>query len=319
MSDQSEQARQAFPGGEKFLWSLIRRCPDGIIGVNRAGVINLFNKAAERLTGWTSEEVVGKRSISELYHGERTAREIKKRLYAETGGGVGVLDGLEVSVNTREGRVLSIRLAAMLLIEDGQEVGSVGFFHDLTMRKRLENELRRLSITDGLTGLYNRRHFHATLGEEVSRSSRYGRPLCLIYFDLDNFKPFNDTFGHAEGDNLLRLVGSTARQVLRSQDAAFRLGGDEFALLLVETNLKAGVVAAERFRAAYNDMCPLTSACRREGIPRVSLSLGTAELLAGEGPDNLSKRADLAMYQAKRGGGDRTVRAREQIGEPVEE
>jgi diguanylate cyclase (GGDEF)-like protein len=135
-----------------------------------------------------------------------------------------------------------------LIFEDDVEIGSVGFFHDLTARKEMEEELRRRSITDSLTNLYNRRHFHSTLSEEIARSARYRGPLSLAVFDLDNFKAFNDTYGHQEGDAILCLVAECIRAVFRSTDYTFRLGGDEFGVLLVETELSNAGQVMERFK-----------------------------------------------------------------------
>jgi diguanylate cyclase (GGDEF)-like protein len=218
-----------------------------------------------------------------------------------------------VEIKHRDGRLVPIRLSAVMIMEDGREVGSVGFFHDLTRQRQLENELRRLSITDSLTGLANRRHFHGVLSEEVARSERYGRPLSLICLDLDHFKPFNDNFGHQEGDNILRLLGDCARGQLRSQDHAFRVGGDEFMLLLAETGLPEGLVAANRFRESFNDSWPRALTRPSQGLHPVTLSLGVAQYVSGERSEGLTMRADLAMYEAKRAGGDRAAAAQEQI------
>ncbi|MBI5523802.1 MAG: GGDEF domain-containing protein [Desulfarculus sp.] len=297
----------------KFLESLVSLCPDGIIGVDRQGVITLFNQAAEALTGLAAGEVLGKKYITEVYQSPELARQIKKQLHGPELGGPGRLDGLEVEVRHKDGRLVPIRLSAVLIMEDGQEVGSVGFFHDLTRQRALEEELRRLSITDSLTSLANRRHFHGVLAEEVARSERYGRPLSLVCFDLDNFKPFNDNFGHQEGDNILRMVGDCARTMLRGQDFAFRYGGDEFMLLLVETNLGDGLVAGNRFRQAFNLRWPQALSQPSKGLRPVTLSLGVAQYVDGERAEGLIMRADLAMYEAKRAGGDRVAAAQECI------
>ena len=297
----------------KFLESLVSLCPDAVIGVDRAGTINLFNQTAERLLGLEASQVLGKMPITELYRSPELARQIKKQIHGPEMGGLLRLEGLEVELRHRGGHLVPIRLSAVLIVENGQEVGSVGFFHDLTRQRTLENELRRLSITDSLTGLANRRQFHSVLAEEVSRSERYGRPLCLVCLDLDNFKPFNDNFGHQEGDNILRLVGDCARAELRSQDTAFRVGGDEFMLLFVETGLAAGLLAANRFREAFNLRWPHALSRPCKGLNPGTLSLGLAQYVRGERAESLIMRADLAMYEAKRAGGDRTATAKESI------
>jgi diguanylate cyclase (GGDEF)-like protein/PAS domain S-box-containing protein len=301
-----------------FFKTLVGHCPDAIIGANRAGIITIFNQAAEALTGWTAKEVMGKMHVSELYHPPVVARQIKKSIYKADKDGVGCVKNLEVKLKTREGHIVPIMLSAVLLKDNQTEVGSVGFFHDLTRTKKLEE----ISITDNLTKLYNRYYFHAILALELGRSERYVRPLSLVYFDLDNFKPFNDRFGHPEGDHMLRLVGLCCRMVLRTQDYAFRVGGDEFSLLLVETELVDGVQVAERFRMTFNEHWNQSMPPAGKKLKPVTLSLGVAEYQRGNGSDEMAesgeyliKRADMAMYEAKRAGGNRTVRARSFIGE----
>jgi diguanylate cyclase (GGDEF)-like protein/PAS domain S-box-containing protein len=303
---------------KEFIESVVNLCPDAILAVNREGIIVLMNPAAERLTGFTKAEAVGKLAISQVYNPPELARQIKKKIYSEAYGGIGIVDGLEVETITRQGKTVPIRLSAALLRENGEETGSVGIFHDMTVRKRLEERLRELSITDSLTGLHNRRQFFVILNQEVERCRRYKRPLSLVCFDLDNFKPFNDNFGHQEGDNILRMVASTARATLRSQDHAFRYGGDEFCLLMVETSLEAASLAADRFRRDFNERWPLTISLPDNHLGPVYLSLGVAELQAGEAPENLLKRADLAMYEAKNNGGNRVLKAASQIGSSLE-
>lgn len=302
-----------FMADQSFIDRLVQLCPDGIIGVNREGTIVIFNEAAERLFKRDDQEVLGKLHITDIYHPPDVARQIKKLLYDQEHGGRGRLDEVEVEVVNAAGQNVPIRLSAALLVENGQEVGSVGFFHDMTARRELEDELLRRSITDSLTGLYNRRHFHETLSHEVQRSQRYRRPLTLAMLDLDSFKPFNDTYGHHEGDNILRLVSDTMRASLRQLDHAFRLGGDEFAFLLVETDLVQGLMAVERFHSAFNQAWPIKMGYLGGKLPPVTVSTGLAQLGDGEKPDKLTMRADLAMYEAKKGGGDCAVKARPEI------
>ncbi len=311
---EGQQREVDIMASKDFLDKLVLMCPDGIIGVNREGTVIIFNEAAVELTGLNAEDVLGKVSITDVYHYPELARDIKKKLYSPDYGGVGRVDGIEVYVKGSGGQKVPIRLSASLLNENGKEIGSVGFFHNLTKRKELEEELRRRSVTDSLTGLYNRRHFHTVLGDEVKRSGRYNRQLTLAFFDLDNFKPFNDNYGHQEGDNILRLVGESMNATIRATDYAFRVGGDEFAFLMVETDLQHGVAALERFRTAFNEQWPLKMSYLGSKLKAVTMSIGVAQLADNEKSDKLQLRADLAMYEAKGAGGNRTVRASEKIG-----
>lgn len=299
---------------------LVDLCPDAIIGINRQGLVTIFNEAAEIITGWPAAEVVGKLHVTQLYHPPQLARQVKKAIYSTSDESVGRVRNMEVTIKTRTGSEIPVLLSAVVLEEDGVEVGSVGYFHDLTRTKKLE----RISITDTLTGLYNRYHFHTVLDRELGRSERYHRALTLVYLDLDKFKPFNDTFGHPEGDNVLRLVGRCCRQILRTQDPGFRIGGDEFALLLVETDLEGGYLVAERFRHSFNKQWLQNISDKNQKLPPISLSMGVAQhnqeqLPNGENEnaDNLIRRADMAMYEAKRAGGNRVVTAGAYIGKSL--
>jgi PAS domain S-box-containing protein len=112
-----------------FLNKLIQTCPDGIIGIDRKGTVIIFNPAAEKLTGRSAEEMIGKASIQAVYDFPEIAREIKKRIYGPEDGGPGRVEGIEVVVNGAGGRKIPIRLSAALIFEDDVEIGSVGFFH----------------------------------------------------------------------------------------------------------------------------------------------------------------------------------------------
>ncbi|MCP3950880.1 MAG: PAS domain S-box protein, partial [Desulfobacterales bacterium] len=165
---------------KEYLEKLVELCPDGIIAIDRSGTITVFNQSAESLTGQTASEVVDRMNIAELYGDPEVAREIKRNIYAEAFGGPGRLENYEVTIPRIDGNQVPIRLAATLIHKDGEEIGSVGFFHDMTARKEIEEKLRHLSITDSLTELNNQRYFHVSIARELERAKRYGRPLSLI-------------------------------------------------------------------------------------------------------------------------------------------
>ncbi len=299
---------------KNFFNDVVSLCPDSIIGVNREGMVIIFNKAAERLTGYKSDDVINNMSIISIYGSKETARLIKKNIYSNDYGNNGQLDGFETYLLGRDGHKIPIRLSATIICKEGEEIGSVGFFHDLTTRKHMEAKLRELSVTDSLSGLYNQRHFYTVLAEEINRNNRYKRALSLICFDIDNFKQCNDKLGHLEGDNIIRMVGQILREKLRRSDHAFRYGGDEFMILLPETSMDDAHFSAERIRNEFNSRWSFGSLCDTSCLKRITLSLGVAEVNPGELAETFIKRSDLAMYEAKRAGGDRTVRAGAQIG-----
>ena len=291
---------------EKIITNLITVCPDGIIGVDLQGTVVIFNRKATALTKRKAEDVLGSLDIGQIYGNRDQARRIKAALYSEDHGGVGRLEGFETSIVDSEDKTIPIRLSAVLIMDNNTEVGSVGFFHDLTNQKAMEERLHNLSITDGLTNLFNQRHFHSSLADEIDRVRRYSSPLSLICFDLDRFKECNDRYGHLEGDNVLRRVGNLLSGITRHSDKAFRYGGDEFFVLLPETNLAQATTTAEKIRQMFNDCWPYENS-RTGTNTRVTLSIGVIQRKEETSGEALIKRADMAMYNAKAQGGNRVV------------
>lgn len=282
---------------------LIALCPDGIIGVDTSGIVRIFNQKAAAMTQRAADAVIGVLHIRDVYGTLERAKAVKTAIYADDWGGKGSLVGYETKIIDAGGRVIPIQLSATLITQGNEEIGSAGYFHDLTSQKALEDKLRLLSITDGLTGLYNQRHFYTQLAEELARTARYGRPLSLVAMDLDRFKDCNDRFGHLEGDNVLRSVGDLMRTVTRRSDQAFRYGGDEFFVLLPETNLQQAAVMGEKIRKAFNKRWPYDVS--EAGAPRVTLSIGVAQSAGESESEAFIRRADMAMYAAKQAGGNR--------------
>jgi diguanylate cyclase (GGDEF)-like protein len=160
--------------------------------------------------------------------------------------------------------------------------------------------LARLVTQDPLTNVLNARAFADRLGQELDRNRRYPRPLALMYMDLDNFKVINDTHGHQTGDAVLRLVADAMRSSVRQADVVGRLGGDEFAVLMPETDAQLADAAARRLIAGLRNVF--------KGTPNVTASIGVVSCTATEAStDDLLRRADQAMYDAKKSGKDRVV------------
>jgi diguanylate cyclase (GGDEF)-like protein len=170
--------------------------------------------------------------------------------------------------------------------------------------RQLEAANEKLSAqrhTDSLTGLSNRRAFDRRLEEEVHRAQRYGSELSLIMTDVDHFKRYNDEYGHAAGDEVLKLVADAMAEVGRASDFVARFGGEEFVVILPETALSGAVIFAERFRRGI--------AAVEYPMGSITASLGVAELEEGESAHDLLKRADAALYAAKDAGRNRVVEA----------
>lgn len=167
---------------------------------------------------------------------------------------------------------------------------------------RLQETLRTQSLRDPLTGLFNRRYLEASLEREVQRAQRQQHPLSVLMLDLDNFKRFNDHFGHEAGDALLASFGSLLQSLVRSEDVACRYGGEEFTILMHETDSAQALARAEQICAATRAM---DVQHRRQQLGTISVSIGIATLpIHGDTPEDLLRKADLALYAAKRGGRD---------------
>lgn len=166
----------------------------------------------------------------------------------------------------------------------------------------LHEEAQRLSVTDGLTGLFNYRHFTMTMAKEVDRAGRFGRPLALVLLDLDLFKLVNDTYGHQRGDSVLVELAQRLRGVVRDVDTVARYGGEEFVVLLPETDETGAAQAAERLCEAVR-RTPF-GALTDEPL-EITASVGAAVFRASSGTaGGLLRRADEALYAAKRAGRD---------------
>lgn len=283
------------------------------------GAANYFNKAWLEFTGRSLDQEMGN-GWTEYIHSEDRAA---------------CLETLQESMPLRRVIKLEYRLLAAdgsyrwimdhgvpRFSEIGDFFGYIGSCVDVTDFKQAEDELHRandsllaahreleqllsheqvLSRTDGLTGLYNYRHFFELASHEFEMSVRYKRPLSIIIFDMDKLKQVNDTYGHQTGDRMLILVAKTAASQIRSLDALARYGGDEFVILLPHTNLQMAASIAERIR--FN-LAALQIPTER-GPLQVTLSIGVADLRTNppdQSVEQVVQRADQALYSAKQSG-----------------
>jgi len=169
-------------------------------------------------------------------------------------------------------------------------------------REELLRKLQRLAVTDSLTELFNARHFHEQLELEVDRSNRYGHPVSLLLMDVDNFKQYNDRFGHLAGNEVLVRLGRIITFCLRRMDSAYRYGGEEFTVILPETPETEALRVAERIRRSIEENRFRTPDGRLTGV---TVSIGVTQYRPGEEIDDFVRRADQLMYQTKRAGRNR--------------
>jgi two-component system cell cycle response regulator len=175
---------------------------------------------------------------------------------------------------------------------------------NLAMQKLRESEQRyqEMSITDGLTKLFNSRQLYNTLRTEIERCKRYDHPLTVLMLDIDDFKKYNDTHGHLEGDKVLARFAEIVQDCLRQSDSAYRYGGEEFVVILPVTAGEQGVAAAERVRTALRNeaFTPYSG-----GNIQVTVSIGVAQHLKDEDMMDFLRRVDQNLYAAKAAGKDR--------------
>jgi diguanylate cyclase (GGDEF)-like protein/PAS domain S-box-containing protein len=280
---------------------VVESSDDAIITKTSDGIITSWNQGAERLYGYSAQEVIG-RPIGLIVpdDAEEQAAEMTRQVFAGE-----PVHQLETTRVRKDGTDVPVSLSISPVRDNrGQIVSAAIIARDVTERRRYESRLRALAEHDHLTGLLNRRRFEEELRRELSRSARSGRGGAVVSFDLDGFKAVNDLAGHAAGDMVLRAVGNTLATHSRDSDAVARLGGDEFALLLPETDHAQAQAAAQHLLDALHD-------CRVDvdGTPfqvnaSVGVALFTPESVSSE---DLLVNADLAMYAAKNQGRDRIV------------
>ncbi len=283
-----------------FSDSLFDLSPSGTILINSRREIVRINDAALRTFGRRRDEVLGRQCIGLICPCEGA-------LCPADGHGGQVSVSESVVLNKAGEKVPVIKSAARVPREE--ETYFIESFIDISDRKRTElllmeseKRYRELSITDGLTGLYNLRYFYDQLGLEIERACRYGHSLSLMLFDVDDFKRHNDKYGHIEGDKALIVLAEVIRACLRQNDSAYRYGGEEFIILLPETEGEKALIPAERIRKAFSAH-PFFPRPGEE--VRLTVSIGIAQYTPPEELPAFVRRADKAMYGAKTRGKNR--------------
>jgi diguanylate cyclase (GGDEF)-like protein/PAS domain S-box-containing protein len=283
-----EAAEHGIRRERDFTRRVINSLPGIFFLVDEDGQDVLWNTNLETVTGYGGEELASMSLFSLFDANSRIAQG-----HAEC----------EAIIVARDGRRIPFHIKGEC-IEMDSSPHVIGMGVDITQRKRLEDELRRLATTDALTGAATRGHFFDSAELEIERTHRYQRPLSVMMLDIDHFKSINDSHGHAAGDTAIQKVVGVLKQLLRGEDLVGRLGGEEFGVLLPETDSERAVIVAERIREQISALHIVN------GENRISLtvSIGVTEYQRFDtGIDALLLRADLALYSAKHGGRNRTV------------
>ena len=303
-----------FLESEERFRGIFESARDAIVSVGEDGTVVMANRAAQELLGYGEENLSGMKS-SRLFPSRLVAYWKELSVYASGLGPGNERRNIEIQVLSKSGAEIPVQLTLAEKIVRGQRI-LTAILRNISDRKALEEELRLQSITDTLTELYNRRHFHSVAQNEAERSLRTRVPFSVLLMDVDRFKKYNDAFGHEEGDKVLRALGEEIRKIFRTMDTGFRHGGEEFLVLLPETTTEAAIVAAERLRKRFSAIPFLPHP--DEEPRKVTLSIGVAEFRPGLSIDDLVRSADRAMYAAKNAGRNRTVSYERLVAQPVE-
>ncbi|MEQ1770790.1 MAG: GGDEF domain-containing protein [Devosia sp.] len=177
---------------------------------------------------------------------------------------------------------------------------------DISQLQRDLDEVRRESMLDPLTKIFNRKSFDEGMLKSFAEASDGDSPLCLLLLDIDHFKRFNDTWGHQTGDQVLRLVAMTLKSNIKGKDMAARYGGEEFAAILPATDLEGALIVAENVRKAIQAK-ELLKRSTNEKLGRITASFGVAAYRKGDTPSSLIERADRCLYAAKHAGRNRVL------------
>ncbi len=293
---------------DRVFKELIDNLTEGIYFLDRSRRITYWNRGAERLTGYPAEEVLGRCCADGLLQHMDPAG----RLLCNDGCPMeatmrdGCERATELFLHHRKGHRVPITVRAVPIRGiAGEIVGAVEVFNDISgqvLAAERIRELEALSLIDPLTGAGNRRYTEIQLDSRLAEKKRYGLPVGLLFLDVDRFKSVNDQYGHAAGDDVLRVVGRTLANGLRAGDFLGRWGGEEFVVLV-------GGLDARRLAEAGQRLRTLVARSSVPAVPdlEVTISVGVTEARADDTMASFIARADARMYEAKKRGRDRVV------------
>ena len=298
-----EEALKALDAPELFR-GIIEQINDGVYVLDRSRRIIYWNSAAERISGYPADEVLGKHcSDNILIHVDEAARP----LCFDACPAVEAMDNdrvceADLYLHHRDGHRVPIHVQVSPLRDlSGRVVGGIEVFSDNTTeaeaREQIE-ELEKLSLLDELTGLGNRRHGEVHLSARMAEFERYGWPFGLLYFDIDHFKVVNDTYGHEAGDRVLKMLAATTRNSVRSLDIVSRWGGEEFTAIIENVDLADLGRIADKLRRLVEQ----SNVTYDRHIIGVTVSVGGTMVAPGDTTRSLVERADRLMYDSKESG-----------------
>ncbi len=312
---EATQANQQHGFALKLMELLV--VPTFVLDLN--GKVIIWNRACERLTGVLAWEMLGTSDHWKSFYDEKRptladlvlqgrSGELHK-LYQHHAAHHNAAEHNLCAENwcdmPRVGRRRYLAADASPIFDnDGKLVAVVETLRDVTDEKRAQVALEQLATRDGLTGLANRRCFDDTLHAEWQRALRQQQPLSLLMVDVDNFKQYNDAYGHLGGDECLQRIANAVSSEMRANDLVARYGGEEFAVILPNQSLKGAAIVAERIRCRVEQL-HLPNLGSKQHVVTVSIGAATALAAPETDPSQLVATADSALYRAKHMGRNR--------------
>ena len=286
---------RALRESEEKYRNILENIEEGYYEVDLAGNFTLFNSSMLKILGYPEEEMKGMNN--RRYMSRETARKVFAAYNEVYRTGI-ASKNVEWELTRKDGNKAFVETSVSLTRDSkGQPIGFQGIMHDITDRKRMEEEIISLSITDHLTSLYNRRGFMTLAEQQMKIAERTKAGFLLLFADLDKMKWINDNLGHEKGDKALMDVASILKGVFRKSDIIARIGGDEFAVLGIGTSMKDGKALGSRLQHKIY----IHNAAEKRDY-QISLSVGMA-YSDPENPyslDELMSQADTRMYEQKR-------------------
>lgn len=285
----------------EFQAKLLNSVTDSIFVHDLDGNFIYVNEAAYTTRGYTKEEMLQMR-VEELdYHDEKSGSEIYEENMINVKAQLSKQQKavVEVSHKVKDGKTIPIEITCKLIQDKGKGY-IISIARDISELKIMNENLQKMAITDNLTGIYNRHKFEEIIKIEMERSYRFDSPLSLIMVDIDHFKRVNDTYGHDEGDNVIKNIVDIISENIRHLDIFVRWGGEEFIVLCPQTESNGAAVLAEKLRGTVESK-------KIDVIGNITCSFGVTSYIKDEGKSAFIKRLDGALYRAKDEGRNRVI------------